>query len=268
MPDPSIFTSVINGYLSEPQASLANGILFGTSVKTTRFFYEQLKSVGLLHIVVLSGMNITILSNMTTRLTSVFSRRVSILVTILAIIIFVWFVRPQAPIIRAAIMSILTSVSFAYGKRKIGLYFLLVAGILIGLVWPGWLTTISFQLSFGATLGIILFGSMRRVKSHHWRDDLKNFLTQDLRTSLSAQIFTVPLIFIYFKQVSLIAPLANLLVSFLIAPLMVMGFLTAILGKMHFSLGLLPSYFVYGMTSYMVWIVEVLSKFPFGYVKF
>jgi hypothetical protein len=52
MPDVSIFTSVINSYLPEPHASLLNGILFGVSLKASKTFFEQLKIVGLLHIVV------------------------------------------------------------------------------------------------------------------------------------------------------------------------------------------------------------------------
>lgn len=276
MPDPSIFTSVINQYLPEPQASLLNGILFGASLKVNKLFYEQLKSVGLLHIVVLSGMNITILAGMITLLTSSFSKRVSLLATILLIIIFVIFVRPQAPIVRAAIMGILTSVSFIYGKRRFGLYFLLAAGVLMAIIWPHWLKTISFQLSFGAAFGIMLFGPdyNHQVRGHNLPqarqsdlNDLVIFLKKDLRTSLAAQVFTAPLIFLYFRQISLIAPFANLFVSFLIAPLMILGFLTAILGKINFYLGLLPSYLAYGMASYMVWVVEGLSKIPFGYFK-
>jgi len=86
------FSSVINNYLSEPQASLLNGIIFGVNLKTTKIFYEQLKIVGLLHIVVLSGMNITILAAIIGSITSFFGKQISILITILTIILFILFV--------------------------------------------------------------------------------------------------------------------------------------------------------------------------------
>src|SRR3989338_7261226 len=111
MPTPSIFTSVINSYLPEPHASLLNGILFGVSLKASNSFYHQLKITGLLHIVVLSGMNITLLSAITAQITSYFGKWVSTLLTILIVIIFIIFVGPKAPIIRAGIMGILTLVS-------------------------------------------------------------------------------------------------------------------------------------------------------------
>lgn len=278
MPTPSIFTSVINSYLPEPHASLLNGILFGVSLKTTKIFYEQLKMVGLLHIVVLSGMNITFLSAVITNLTSFLSRRASLLLTILIIILFIIFVGPKAPIVRAGFMGILTSVAILSGRKNLVLYSLFLSAIFIALFWPKWLTTISFQLSYAATLGIILFGRVKNlsppVKSHR-EEKVKSFLKgawhifwKEFKPSLAAQIFTVPIIFFYFKQISFISPLSNVLVSFTIVPLMIFGFLTAFLGKINFYLGFLPAWICYLFLSYIIFIVETLAKIPGIFIKF
>ena len=255
---PSIFASVINSYLPEPEASLLNGMIFGVSLKTTKEFYQQLKIVGLLHLVVLSGMNITLLSAMISSITKYFSKVMSTMITILTIILFIIFVGPQAPIIRAAFMGILTHVAIITGRKNFVLYALFLSLIFILIFWPDWLKTISLQLSYGATFGIILFGQTRS----------NNFVWKNLRLTLAAQIFTVPIIFIYFKQISLITPLANLLVSEMIAPLMIFGFLTAFLGKVSYFLGLVPAYICYGLLTYMVWIINMLAKIPFAFVQF
>lgn len=255
---PSIFTSVINSYLPEPEASLLNGMIFGVSLKTTKEFYQQLKIVGLLHLVVLSGMNITLLAAMISSVTKFLSKVISTVITILTIILFVIFVGPQAPIIRAAFMGILTHVAIITGRKNFVLYALFLSLIFIIIFWPSWLKTISLQLSYGATFGIILFGQTRS----------DNFVWKNLRLTLAAQIFTVPIIFIYFKQISLISPLANLLVSEMIAPLMIFGFLTAFLGKISYFLGLIPSYICYGLLTYMVWVINMLAKIPFAYFAF
>ncbi|MFN4212550.1 MAG: ComEC/Rec2 family competence protein [Microgenomates group bacterium] len=278
MLSPSTFTSIINSYLPEPHASLLNGILFGVSLKTTKAFYEQLKMVGLLHIVVLSGMNITFLSAVITNITGFLSRRVSFLLTILIIILFIIFVGPQAPIVRAGFMGILTSVAILSGRKNLVLYSLFLSAIFIALFWPKWLTTISFQLSYGATLGIILFGRVKSLspppKSQR-KEKVKNFLREawyvfwkEFKPSLAAQVFTAPIIFLYFKQISLISPLANVLVSFTIVPLMIFGFLTAILGKINFYLGFLPAWICYLFLSYIIFIVETLTKIPGIFIKF
>lgn len=268
LPDPSIFTSVINGYLPEPHASLLNGILFGINLKSGKTFYEELKIVGLLHLVVLSGINITMLASITGSLTNFLGKRMSILLTILIIILFILFVGPQAPIIRAGIMGILTFVATLYGRKNYALYAFFLSLIFIAIIWPSWLTTVSLQLSYGVTLGIILFGSFQERKSKKLSQIVKNTVMKDLKPSLAAQFFTVPIIFIYFKQVSLVAPLSNLLVAWTIYPLMIFGFLTAILGKIHFVFGIIPSYICYGLLSYMVFIIDVLSRLPLVYFKF
>src|SRR3990167_749770 len=89
---PQIFTSVINSYLPEPHASLLNGMLFGINLHTSKAFYEQLKIVGLLHIVVLSGINITLLAAIIALSTSFLGRLASSLITILTIILYIVFI--------------------------------------------------------------------------------------------------------------------------------------------------------------------------------
>jgi competence protein ComEC len=255
---PSIFTSIINLYLPEPHASLLNGIIFGVNLRTTKEFYEQLKVVGLLHLVVLSGINITLLSSMVSSSTKFLSKQLSTLITILIIILFVIFVGPKAPIIRAAFMGLLTHVAIITERKNYTLYALFLSLIFILFFWPDWLKTVSLQLSYGATFGIILFG----------QGQSNNYIAKNLRLTLAAQIFTVPIIFFYFKQISLISPLANLLVAETVPPLMVFGFLTAFLGKINYFLGIIPAYICYGILSYLVWIIETLAKIPFAFFNF
>ncbi len=259
MPNPSIFTPVINSYLPEPHASLLNGIIFGIPLKTNPLFNQKLKMVGLLHLVVLSGMNITMLAAIIGSLTKFLPKKMSLCVTIACIILFVLFVGVQAPVLRAAIMGIIGLLAIIYGRRNTALYSLFLSFVFFLIFWPGSITTISFQLSFGATLGIILFGNPKPKSSPVW---------QELKPSLAAQLFTTPIIFGYFQQISFIAPVANLLSAFIIAPIMVFGFLTALLGKIHFLLGAIPAAICYVLLSYLVLIIDVLSKIPFAYVKF
>lgn len=259
MPSPDVFTGVINSYLPEPQASLLNGIVFGINLKTTKEFANELKAVGLIHIVVLSGMNISLIAGIVSTVTSRFSKLIASLITVLAIIIFIIFVGPKAPIIRAGIMGSLTLVAFIFKRRAVAIYSLFFAGIITMFFFPQWLTSISFQLSYAATLGILLFGSSKPGSS---------FLVRELKTSLSAQIFTVPIIFFYFKQISLISPLSNVMVAPLVGPIMVFGLLTAFLGKLNFILGLIPAYISYGLLSWIVFVVKILSKVPLAYLSF
>lgn len=260
--NPSFFTSILNGYFPEPHASLLNGILFGIPLKTSPLFYLELKRVGLLHLVVLSGMNITIIGSLVAIITSPFHQSMRIGISVVSIIAFILFVGPAPPIVRAGIMGILPLIAVLTGRKSTALLNLLFSIILIALFVPSWLTTLSFQLSVGATLGIIIFLKQEGGNSFF------HFLAQELRTSLSAQIFTVPLIFIAFKQISFISPLSNILVSFLITPLMIFGFLTSLLGSIHYVLGLPTAIICYGLLIYMVAVIHFLSTLPYVFVQF
>lgn len=273
MPEPSFFSSIINNYLPEPQSSLLNGILFGLPIPKSSPIYEEFKKLGLLHIVVLSGMNITILAGFISILTVNLGKKISVLLVILSVIIFIGFVHPQAPSVRAGIMGILTFVAIYLGRKTVGLYSLILSAIFIAIVWPQWFSSISLYLSYAATLGMLLFASFstnvnNKSQSHGILNSILSFISMDIRTSISAQIFTTPLILIYFKQISIIAPLSNLFISFVIPPLMLFGFLTAILGKIHFLLGLPFAYASYGLTTYILLVTEFLSKIPFIFFDF
>lgn len=265
---PGFFTDVINHYLPEPHASLLNGILFGINLKTTKDFYYQLKVVGLLHLVVLSGINITVLASIIMTITKNFSRQISVLITVLTIIFFVIFVGIQAPILRAAFMGILTLVSSFAERKNYSLYALLLSFVISLLIYPKWLKSVSFQLSYAATLGIILFGQLKTKKAKNKLENFINHIKAEFKTSIAAQIFTAPIIFIYFKQISLIAPFSNILVSFLIPPLMILGFLTAILGKINYFLGLPFAWICYLILNYIIWIINLLSKIPGVFINF
>ena len=219
------FIAVINSLLSEPQASLLNGILFGTRASMSREFYQALVTTGTLHIIALSGINITILTNLTAKTTLFLGRKISILVTICLIVFFVWFVGASPSIVRAAIMGSLSLLAIYFGRQSWGLLSLLFASGIMLIFDFSLIKNISFQLSFLATLGIIL--ANRREKRQRKKgalDRFKYFFNDNLRYTLSAQIFTLPVIIYNFQRISFIAPLGNLLIEWTIQPIMILGF--------------------------------------------
>ena len=267
----STITNVMNSYFPEPHASLMNGILFGIPLKTTKSFYENLKIAGLLHMVVLSGMNIGCIAGITEMFFHKFSKITLTLITILIIIFFTTLVRSEAPIIRAVFCTLSTSVALIAGKRRTAIYTLFLSYGFIALLWPSWRFSLSTFLSYGATLGIILHTSEKDCYNNGNQtlsEKITGYLKQEAQISLRAHLFTAPFIYYYFKQISLVSVVSNVLISFTIAPLMVFGFLTVIAGMIHRSLGLIPSLLCYGLLQYVIFIVTYISKIPFAMVRF
>lgn len=263
------FISVINSSLPEPQASLLSGILFGVKAHMPREFYNNLVTTGTLHIIALSGMNISILINLTAKTTLFLGRKASSIFTVCLIVLFVLFVGASPSLIRAVIMGNLSLLAIYFGRRDWGLLSLFLAAGIMLLYDFSLVKNLSFQLSFFATFGIIL--ANREVECQIRYGLLNQFfywLKENLKVTLSAQLFTLPIIFYNFHRVSLIAPVANLLLEWVIQPVMVLGFIAGILGFLWYPLGIIIGWVVWVPLTYFVLVVETLAKVPGASINF
>ena len=127
---------------------------------------------------------------------------------------------------------------------------------------------LSFQLSFLATFGIVLFDKKSQFQNPKGLlQQLIFILKENLRTTLSAQIFTVPLIAFTFHRISLISPVTNILTEWVVTPIMVLGFLLCIIGFISLPLGIVLGWILWVPLSYFITVVELLSKVPGASVR-
>lgn len=213
-------------------------------------------------------MNISILAGLSiTTLLRFVSRRVASLLTVLIIIGFVWFVGVSPSVVRAAIMGSLTLLAIVLGRQTWSLltYSLTVATML--LIKPDWIGDLSFQLSALSTLGIILFGRKSAPASKNSVPLLKSLFEDDLWVTLSAQVFTIPLIFFTFHRISLISPLTNILIGWTIAPVTAIGMVTAILGWTFLPLGYVLGWVNWVLLEYLILVIQWTAKIPFSSVS-
>lgn len=262
------FIPVINSLLPEPQASLLAGMLFGIKANFSRELYNALIATGTIHIVALSGQNISILATIISVCTSFLRRKISILINILLIVAFVIFVGPQPPVVRAAIMGVLTFSSTYFGRKSWGLLSLILSSLVMIIVMPAWLFELSFQLSVAATFGIILLVPKVQNKKRSLFGELLYDFKMSLWTTLAAQIFTLPIIFMVFRRISLIAPLTNMLIGPLVAPIMVLGLCVVAFGSISSLLALPFVWSSWALLSVLIWIVEVTARIPFASIVF
>lgn len=249
-------TSVINQVLPEPHSSLLAGLLFGTKTNLPRDLYEALITTGTIHIAALSGQNLSILSTMISdRLVWVIGKRGASVVMLLIIIWFVSFVGPSPSIVRAAIMTSLTMIATIFGRQYWALLsWTLAVGTMLVLNLS-WISDISFQLSALATLGIILFYKKEN-----------NVVKDELRLTLSAQTFTVPLILFHFHRISLIAPIANLAIGWSIPWITGLGWGLSVLGWIWLPLGQVVSWVNWVFLEFLVRTVRMMSHVPYASV--
>jgi len=205
---------------SEP-ASLLTGIVWGNQGQFSKRFYEDMKISGLLHVVVASGANVLTLVNLFKKVGRFFGRRLLILGTLPVIIAYGFIVGNDPPIVRAVLVSGIVLISQLLGRQVRPLRSLFLVGVMMIIVAPRLGFDISFQLSFGASLGILLFSNSFK-KVFHW---------SDLATTLAAQTITTPVLALHFGEISPLSFLSNAFLLWLIEPLMIWG-----LGLTFFSL--------------------------------
>jgi len=263
-------TLVISRLLPEPHAGLLAGLLFGTKTSLSQDFYEALVASGTLHIVALSGMNISIMSRLIQScLMWRLGRRLSGITTLGAIAWFVWFVGMSPSVVRASLMGGVAILAVLFGRQYWAVcVWGITAGVML-LVYPLWIADVSFQLSTLATLGIILFGDTKTAalsgdKKSNILAVIKKMVGEDIRLTMAAQVFTVPLVLWHFHRISLISPIANVLIGWVIAPLTMLGWATVLLGFLWLPLGYTLSGIDWVFLEYIVRTVYFMGSVPYA----
>jgi len=253
----------IDSFLPEPQSSLLSGVLLGVDEGLPKDFDSALRKTGTIHVVVVSGYNIGVVGGFFISLSSLLKRRWAIVAALLAIIFYTFLTGAAAPTVRAAIMGGLAFFATALGRQNWPIYALLLSAFIMLLVDPTLVSEISFQLSFMATAGIILF-----------KDYLSNFLKkipspfgEDLAVTVSAQALVVPLIFFHFGQVSPISPIVNALILWTIPFVTYIGFGIAFFSFAFEPFARLLSFIAWVPLTIFIWVVEIFSKVPASLIQ-
>ncbi len=268
----STLTSIIEQFLPEPHAGLLSGILFGVKTSLDPSLKDALVTTGTLHIVALSGMNITMLTSLVNiSLLWLFPRKIASGITIGVIIGFILFVGPSAPVIRAAIMGGITLLGIIFGKNVWALWSWGVAVVLMLGVKPLWITDLSFQLSVLASLGLILFGNPvhppstgSKMYRESWKQSLISLLTRELRVTLAAQTLTIPVLLFSFGRLSFISPLTNILIVWTLPYITVLGFLVILGGIIFSPVGQMFAWGSWIFLEYVIQIIQWTAKIPFA----
>ncbi|MDP4038757.1 MAG: ComEC/Rec2 family competence protein [bacterium] len=224
----SLFVTGVKRALPEPASSFMIGILIGARSSLPKNLQDYLSISGLSHIVAVSGYNLTIIIGFLDRRLKGHWRWGSLITSIWLIAGFVVLTGGSASIVRAGIMSVIFMIVRFYGRDIKVITAVSLTAIITCAYNPNYLISdLGWQLSFLALSGIVLFSP--KIKAFLPKR-MPNLLKEIVAVSLSAQLATFPLIAYKFGQVSIISPLANILIMPLIPVLMLFGFLAGILG--------------------------------------
>ncbi len=235
---------VIARLIPEPQASLLQGILLGIQSGIPGSLYDEFNATGTSHIIVISGSNITLVAALfATSFGRLLGKRRAYWFTVAGITLYVLLVGADAAVVRAGVMGGLYVTARHLGRRATAYVSLFASAILLTAIQPLALWDVGFQLSFAATLGLILFtpaierlfeGALARITSQERARQLIRYLNDLLIVTLAAQILTIPLVVYHFGRLSLVAPLTNLLILPVQPPIMIWGGAATLIGLVPF----------------------------------
>ena len=259
--------------LAEPYANLLAGLIVSGKEAIPKDILEEFRRAGIIHIVVLSGYNITIIAEFMRKMLENFFlvARIRVApslvagVSILGIVLFVLMTGAEATVVRAALMVLVVIAAKMFGRAYSAPRALLAAAFLMILHNPKILVfDPSFQLSFLATCALIYIAPIvekyLKVVPEKWG------LRMVIATTLATQVTVLPLLIYSMGNFSLVSLPANILVLLIIPATMLIGFIATLVAYASLILALPFSYAAYLLLAWILGVSSTLGGLSFASV--
>ena len=237
--------------------------------------YVAMQETGLAHIFAVSGLHCAFLVTLLSLLIPPTHRRTLCAVASAVLVFYMLLTGLSPSVARACVMQLFLLSAPLFRRGSDPLTSLAAALTVILLVNPYAVGSVSLQLSFAATLGMVLlsgrlyksFTGWYRGRNRAVRTAL-SFPAANLAATLGALVFTAPLTAYYFNLLSLAAPLAGLLAVPAAGYAFMSAFVSALLGLVWTPLGHLAGYVPLLLVKYILWVAHLLLAVPYHAVYF
>lgn len=251
----------LNRALPRPHSGILEALLFGEENNISSEWKEKFNLTGTRHIAAVSGLNITIISAILLNFLLIlgFWRQQAFYFSIIILTSYILMIGAPASGVRAGIMAILFLLAQHFGRLSSASRLVVLAATVMLAANPLLLKSdVGFQLSFLAVMGLIY---LQPVFSNLFKKIPNTFqLKSSLASTLSAQIFVFPILVYNFGQISLISPLANILILPFIPFVTIFGFIFSFVGIFFRSLGQILSWPVYLILAYIAKVIDFSSE--------
>lgn len=270
--------SSIEKNLPTPHSLLASGLIISGKGSMSKELQTEFQRVGLIHIVVLSGSNVSIIGEVIFKIFSFLPKTLGALLGSFGVVLFSFMVGSSSTVVRSTLMSLIGIYARISGRTNSAIISLLVAGILM-LMWNPLLLVYdpSFQLSFLASLGLILYATrvesfikkiMSVLKIKETNSKLSLTFLEIVSSSLGTQIATLPFILKMSGMVSIVSLPVNILLLPVIPYTMLMTFVTSVTGFISPFLTVIPAYVSWIFLEVILKTVHYFSSMDFAVYEF
>ncbi len=267
---------ILRKLLPSDHAALAQGMLLGTKAEFSEPIDRALQSTGTLHMIVVSGFNLTLVISSITAAAGYLKRRTALVAAFVGCVLFVLLTGAQPPAIRAGIMASILLFSKYFGRPVDTIRIVIITIVICLTVWPQLIISLSFQLSVAATAGVVLLPeplnrALRLIQKRYgfslgefapWI----RFVKDEFLTTLAAQIAVLPLSMYTFGMVSLVGPLANIAVAWLVPYIMVSTLIVCLADFTYPLIAKVVSFELYGITAFFLQVLILFSRIPYAVI--
>ena len=234
---------------------------------------SSLSAAGITHIVAISGMHITFLMSFL----SIFlkNKRFFAIIGIPVLLVFMAMTGFTPSVSRAGIMQLFLICAPIIKRERDGITSLSASLLVLLVLNPYSIASVGFQLSFAATLGMILFTGRinfalinsigeTKIFANRISEAVTRFVISGFAATMGATVLTIPLTAIFFNQVSIISPVSNLLVLWAVSLAFPLGVLACIFGLIYFPIGTIIAFPAAIAAKYIIGCAGFLSSIPFS----
>lgn len=254
------FERALERVMHEPMAALMEGFLLGEKSGLPKSLTQAFVISGLIHVVVLSGYNIGVVSEWTLRFFALlFRRRTALASAALVVVLFALMAGGGMATARAAVMGLIAILARYLNRPTIALRSLFFAAVAMVLYNPLVLFDVGFVLSVLATFGLIALGNWTETKLG-WLP--AGGVRSTAATTIAVQLFVLPALLYYTGVLSFVSVPVNVLVLPFIPLAMLLGFVAGLLALIHPFLALLPALAADVLLRAMIWCAETAASLP------
>lgn len=261
------FQETAGTFLSPPQLGILKALFSGDESSISKEWKDKLNLTGTRHITAVSGMNITIIAFLIFSFALSFGlwRQQAFYLTVFFLLIYILMIGAPPSAVRAGIMAGILMTAQYLGIFSTASRAVFFAAVLMLFFNPLLLRLdVGFQLSFLAIFGLVYLQPF----FFNWLKKIPDQKILPIRTTLSAtlsaQIFTLPILIYNFGYIPLVSPITNILIVPFIAPITILIFIFGFSGMIFWFLGWILSWPTWLVLTYITSIIDWFSKLPFA----
>ena len=261
----NLMKTKIEKLLPKETSGLCLGMLIGETSGIEENMQEDFRDSNLSHILAVSGANV---SYIIVSITYIFNKmclrkRLSKIISIILLILFMLLTGCTSSVNRACIMAILMLIAELLYRKSDVYNNLAISALILLIINPYSLLDIGFQLSYMGTIGIVFLhdkiGNFIKINNK-----IVNYFFEMIAVTTCANLAIIPIMMFHFNTISLTFYFSNIIVGPILGIVVIIGFIMFFISLIFTPISSLIAIVLNLMLKFIIKIAEITANMPFS----